>query len=379
MTDQVGLAESPIEDTHSTIRIPDVPWSQDARLASNFWFGMDATTRWSYISRYSITECAQLEFDFLRKHQEAHFVDGSAKLGLADFPDHVRCAMYHTLSNLLGGLDMGFRDDEGDGKAWVYYLPPQAYASGPLHPTSAHQAVPGELVLRTFEAWQSNNGVVLGNDRLFFTLTDCIQFGGAYDAGYFSEAAEPIGPDQRYVIDFEQRSPAPGPPPELSIGAWPIARREAALRKYSAEYALGGIAQIAAIKGFDAAIEIAEESYRNLLVAWIRFLTKHFDVDTALPPAQRLAVVFERIFGVLDDEFESVQDDQDWTLRHVRTRLSTPQYDGWEFPPRAVEEAWGRAWRVASRAVGPEIAVTVDQSRSEGAEATVWRFRVIGD
>lgn len=359
---------------HPTIRISSPPWSDDARLASSIWFGMDASTRWAFIKRYGIAECAQLEFDFLRKHQEAHFLDGSKKLGLESYPDHVRCAMYHTLSNMLGGLSMGFQDDDGDGKAWIFYLPPSSYATGPLHPTSAHGAVPSEVVLRTFEAWQANNGPVLGNDRLTFTLTDLVQAGGPYDAGYFSEASRPVTAAERYVIDLDQESGTPGPPPPLGASQWPVARREAALRKYSAEYAIGGLAQIAQIKGMAATVEIAEESHRDIVVAWIRPLAQIFQVPDADHPARRVAQIFARTFGVLDDVFDWVSDGEMTILRHARTRLTVPQYDAWTYPPRAIEEAFANAWTVASRAIGPKVIVSVEASRSQDADATVWRF-----
>ncbi|SEP44750.1 hypothetical protein [Amycolatopsis saalfeldensis] len=361
---------------HPTTSIPEVPWSTEARLASSIWFGMDASTRWAFIKRYGVEECAQLEFDFLRRHQTAHFLDGSRKLGLDGYPDHVRCAMYHTLSNLLGGLDMAFQDDHGDGKAWVFYLPPQAYATGPLLPTSAHGAVPIDIVLRTFEAWQANNGPLLGNDRLTFTLTDLIQAGGPYDAGYFSEAPGPVDPANRYVVDLGQPSGVPGPPPPLGAAQWPLARREAALRKYSAEYAVGGLAQIAQLKGLAVAAEIAEESHRNIVVAWSRYLASHFALSRTAPAPVRVAALFRRVFGLLGDEFESVGEGGQVLLAHTRTRLTVPQYQDWASLPSAVEAAFGRAWTVASRTIGPEVLVEVDQSRSAGEGPTVWRFTV---
>ncbi|MFC7397878.1 hypothetical protein ACFQU1_11830 [Chelatococcus sp. GCM10030263] len=366
------------EALHPTSAIPEANWSPVARLASSIWFGMDSANRWIFINKFGVTETARLEFEFLRKHQEAHFLDGSAKLGLLDHPDHVRCAMYHCLSNLLGGLDMGYQGDNGDGKAWVFYFAPQAYATGPLQPTSAHSAVPIEVVLRTFEAWHANNGPVLGNDRLFFTLTDLIQAGGPYDAGYFSEAPGPVPPDKRYVIRLGEERGIPGSPPALGPAEWPQGRRDGALRKYSAEYALGGLAQIAQFKGMDVAIDIAEHSHRDVFVAWARPLAAEWKIDRKASPERQVSWFFEQCFGLLGDTFTTIEDGRDVLLKHDRTRLRVPQYPGWEYPPADIERAFARAWAVISRSIGPEVLVHVEQSRSEGAEATVWRFRRSG-
>ena len=362
------------ENLHPTSQIPEANWSAEARLASNLWFGMDASTRWGFINRFGVTETARLEFEFLRKHQEAHFLEGLKKLNLVSQPDHVRCAMYHTLSNLLGGLDMGFQDDNGDGKAWVFYFAPQAYASGPLHPCSAHSAVPKEIVLRTFEAWQSNNGPVLGNDRLTFTLTDLIQAGGPFDAGYFSEAPHPVAPDKRYVIKLGEERGVPGPPPPLGPAEWPQGRRDGALKKYSAEYAMGGLAQVAQFKGMKVAVEIAEQSHRDVFVAWGRWLAHFFKIDKGSSPSEQVSELFRRSYGVLGDEFEVVTEGAAIVLKHTRTRLKVPQYGGWEYPPLEIEKAFAKAWTVVSRTIGPEVFVSVTQSRSSGADSTHWRF-----
>jgi hypothetical protein len=362
------------DETDARPLIQPATWSEDARLASSTFFGMDSATRWLFINRYGVTETARLEFEFLRRHQEAHFLDGSAKLGLTGYPDHVRCAMYHCLSNLLGGLDMGFKDDQGDGKAWVFYYAPQAYASGPLQPTSAHSAVPKEVVLRTFEAWHSNNGVVLGNNRLFFTLTDLIQAGGPYDAGFFSEASEPVPPEKRYVVRLGEERGTPGLPPSLGPSEWPQLRRDKALKKYSAEYSIGGLAQITEFANFDVAVEIAEESHRDVFVAWGRYLAAYFDIKANERPEVAVAELFRRTFGLLDDEFAVETNANDVVLHHTRTRLTVPQYKGWESPPTEIERAFARAWQVVSRTVGPEVRVDVVASRASGADATAWRF-----
>ncbi|SEP54545.1 hypothetical protein, partial [Amycolatopsis saalfeldensis] len=53
-------------------------WSRDASLSSQVWFGMDAATRGIVHDRWGFDALVELEFKFLRTHQEAHFLDGAA-------------------------------------------------------------------------------------------------------------------------------------------------------------------------------------------------------------------------------------------------------------------------------------------------------------
>jgi hypothetical protein len=348
-------------------------WSREAQLASSVWFAHDNSTRWLIIERHGLQKAVEIETFFLKKHQDTHFIDGATKLGIIDHPHHVLCAEYHCLSNLLGGLDMGFRGDAGDGRAWVFYFTPQASAGGPLLPGPAATALPFEM-MKPFFSWHARNGDLLGNARLYFTLTDHVMAGGPYDAGYFAEADRPLKPEQRLRIELGATDVVPGPPPNLAYATWPQARRDAALRKYCGEYCLGGLAQVALTFGMEETAAIAELSHTANIVAWARPLAIELEM-TGDPPAARLADLFKKVWGLLDDRFESHLENGEVLLEHTRTRLSAPQFSGWETPPRAIEDAFARAWTVASRAIGPPVDVSVVESRSEGVDNTVWRFK----
>ena len=135
-------------------------WSKEARLSSQVWFGMDAATRFILFRRWGYEPTIELEFTFMRKHQLTHFIDGATKLGLMDDPHPQLCAKYHCLSNLLGGIDMGYRDD-GD-RAWVFYMPPHFGGAGPLLPSPSIPALPVDIMTANFRAWHANNGPLLG-------------------------------------------------------------------------------------------------------------------------------------------------------------------------------------------------------------------------
>jgi hypothetical protein len=349
-------------------------WSKEARLASQLWFAVDSANRFVLLKRWGLARTCEVEFNFLRKHQETHFIDGCQKLGLQDEPPVTRCAKYHVLSNVLGGLDQGYQEDE-QGRAWVFYLPPMSMAESPLSPGCGAINIPKEIWLTGFRAWHANNGALLGNDRLFFTVTDLISEGGPYDGGFFAEAKKPLTPAERLQVRLGEFRGRPGPIPRLGPVRWPQARRDMALRKYSAQYAIGGTAQIAQIAGIGEAASVLEESIRHIFLSWARPLLGDFGIRESRA-ALRLARLFRRCFEILGDRIDLLDEGDDVLLLHTMTRLSVPEYPGWECLPLEIEQVFARAWSVISRAVGDEILVSVETSRSSGAPHTKWRFRL---
>lgn len=347
-------------------------WSKEARLSSQVWFGMDAATRYILFRRWGHEATIELEFTFMRKHQLTHFIDGATKLGLMSDPHPQLCAKYHCLSNLLGGIDMGYRDD-GD-RAWVFYMPPHFAGASPLLPSPSLPTMPVDIMTANFRAWHANNGPLLGNDRLRFVATDLMFAGGPFDAGYWEEASRPLSEDERLVMKLGEEKGLPGPPPALGAAAWPQVRRDKALRKYNAEYGIGGLAEIAMRRDMEEAVIIGEESHRSVFVSWARHLIDEFNI-TETRTAPRIAELFRLSFELLEDQFEVHDEGNERLLVHKRTRLSVPQYENWKVPPRPIEEAFARAWTVVSRAVGRPVEVSIVKSRSEGAEDTIWRFR----
>jgi hypothetical protein len=351
-------------------------WSKTALLSSQVWFGMDSATRGIVHDRWGFDALVNLEFNFLRTHQLTHFIDGATKLGLIGWEFPQLCAAYHCLSNLMGGLDMAYRD-EGE-RAWVFYMPPHAYTGSPTLPSAMGTYLKPEIMLANFRAWQANNGVVLGDERLRFVATDLIFAGGPYDAGYFEFADRPLKESERLLIKLGQEKGRPGPPPSLGPTEWPQARKDTALRKYNAEYAVGGLAEIERARGMEEAVLIAEGSHRAVFVSWARQLVREFGLGNVEDSLTRFADLFQQTFGLVGDKLDIVADGKDRLLVHTFSRLTVPQYDDWAVLPRVIEEAFARAWSVVSRCVGEEIEVTVEASKSDGADATIWRLREVG-
>jgi hypothetical protein len=347
-------------------------WSRDAVLASQVWFGIDSATRMIYKRDRGIDELMELEFAFMRKHQETHFLDGAKKLGIIDWPHPQLAAGYHCLSNMVGGIETGYLD-EGD-RAWIFYYPPDSYAGSPTLPTPMAAAVDLEVHYQNFRAWHANNGILLGNPRLRVVITDMMADGGPFNACFFEEADHDLSEDERLVIDYSIESPLPGPVPAWAEEAWPQERRSNALRKYNAEYAVGGFAQIEMLKGRTVAAEMAEKSFAINFVAWSRALLGEFELDGEKDPVRRVAALFQRTFGVIGDEFTELEDGDSIVLDHTFSRLRVPQYEGWAILPRYIEDAIARAWSTVARSVDADVVVTVERSRAEGEASTHWRF-----
>lgn len=350
-------------------------YSERTKLATNFFFGHDNATRYVIYRRHGWKGIVTIETTFLKKHQETHFVDGATKLGIMDEPHHILCAKYHTLSNLLGGVDMGYGYDEKNDRAYVCYLAPDCQSGGPFLPATSTWVLPLEIMVHAF-IWQARNCEFLKDDRLYFCLTDHAQAGSPFNMGYWAFDDHALEPGERCRVELGSATIVPGPPPALPESWAPLARREAALEKYNGEYMIGGFAQCAIVLGEDEAIEIALRSHFTQVSQWIRPFLIRFGA-TGNTPAERFADLFGTIWGLVGDKFDVHSENGDIFLRNTKTRLHTPQYAdiGWEYAPRRLEEAFARAWSVASRGVGPGIEVSVVKSRMDGDENTVWRFR----
>jgi hypothetical protein len=331
-------------------------WSRATQLANQIWFGIDTANRFMLLRRWGVERTEQLEFTFLRKHQETHFLDGLKKLELADEDPAVASARYHVLSNVLGGLDMGYREDD-ESRAWVFYFPPSPFGASSMQPGAGILCVPTPVILAGMRAWHANNGVLLGEPRLRFTVTDLLSEGGPFDAGYFDLAAEDVPEDERLRVRLGDPSPVPGPPPALGSVTWPQERRDAALQKYSAQYALGGLAQIATRSSLDEAAVIAEASVTALFTSWARPLVAEFGIDDP-EPRERLARLMTEMFGLVGERLEREDGHGRILLRSVASRMAVPEYEGWETTPAPILDAFARSWSVVSRAIGDPLTVT---------------------
>jgi len=155
-------------------------------------------------------------------------------------------------------------------------------------------------------------------------VTDLFMLGGPHDAGYLEEAPRALQPSERLDIRLDEEKGRPGPPPPLSETDWPRERRDKALRKYGAAYAIGGVAQVARELGLNAAAPIAEESHRAVFLAWPRPLAKAFGIAEE-DSSTRVAELLRRCFELVADRLVEAEEERVHLCRHIGTRLTAPQ------------------------------------------------------
>ncbi len=169
---------------------------------------------------------------FRRQHLEK-FLPGLQKLGLADKPPAVACALYHYHSNALGGVKTGYFQ-ESDRKAWVRYPPPRWIWKG-----TAIAAVPHAVSAAMLHGWHGHNGVSLGRPGLGFVCTGMTVDGMPGLEGFYVEHDRPLLEDERVRFAYgEARMPriAWAAQPKLDLDGWPEERRLKVFRAYAIEY-----------------------------------------------------------------------------------------------------------------------------------------------
>ncbi len=192
------------------------------------WFtGIILTT----VSRRGAGPAAELVFRVFRAQQQARFLPGLEKLGLADLPPAVAAARYHYLSNAIGGVGVEYHE-ENSGKAWIRYPPPRWIWQG-----TAICGIPPEVNIAMLRGWHAQNGVSLGCPALGFVCTGQTVEGDPGLEGYYFEHDHLLEEAQRLRFTRAERMPrfdpaqAPALPP-----AWSAERLAKAKRGYAMEY-----------------------------------------------------------------------------------------------------------------------------------------------
>lgn len=192
------------------------------------WFtGIILTT----VSRRGAAPAAELVFRVFRAQQQARFLPGLQKLGLAGLPPAVAAARYHYLSNAIGGVGVEYHE-ESPRKAWIRYPPPRWIWQG-----TAICGIPPEVNVAMLRGWHAQNGVSLGCPALGFVCTGQTVEGDPGLEGYYLEHDHPLEEAQRLRFTRAEHMPrfdpatAPALPP-----AWSAKRLAKAKRGYAMEY-----------------------------------------------------------------------------------------------------------------------------------------------
>jgi len=197
-------------------------------------------------------------FRLFRRQHEEKFLSSFRKLGLSDLPHAVACAMYHALSNGVGGVCVEYME-ETDKKAWVRFRYPRWMYDGP-----AICGIPVEASRGFLKGWYAQNGVSLNNPRLGFVCVSEDMTGQFGLCGYFREYDYDVAPEKRLRFAPEETPPPfdpakqPSPPGEH----WSEERLSKANRNYAMEYCRNGIGELVGVIGPGRALDIGKRAAR---------------------------------------------------------------------------------------------------------------------
>ena len=201
----------------------------DVGLAWGIWAKQMGGMQMIVLREKGVRALEEFKLRALGSHQEGHYLDGLAKLGIEGDPPAVGAAKYHYLSNRIGGIDLEYAE-ESPKKAWIRYTGPNQFYAG-----SGALAIPASVQRTVFSAWHARNAEKMGCPRLGYVCTKVFQDGEPYDEGYFIEYDHDIGPHD--AVRFEAVASSPEynlqTAPELDPVAWPEARQLRAKRKYA--------------------------------------------------------------------------------------------------------------------------------------------------
>jgi hypothetical protein len=196
----------------------------------------------------------------LRTHQQHYFLEGVRILGLEnEASDAIIAAKYHYLSNMVGGIRLGYAEESLD-KAWCFYLTPD-----PLFDYGVGLSVlRPEFWLANIKGWHVFNGESLGNPGLRVVVTHAKAHGDPYDAVYFLDTHRMLSPEERLVVNWGE-TPPPIRVGDLEGDAWPLGRRVNGLRNYHVGYIGAMIYHLDQLFGTETMVEVVRHAYAILL------------------------------------------------------------------------------------------------------------------
>jgi hypothetical protein len=225
---------------------PITEWGlrERALAAASFWGAVGAELDMSLIRDIGTEAFYEHTTAVYGSHQRQFFLRGLEKLGIAQKPDAVKCALYHAISNALGGWRTRY-SIESPQKAWIFYYPKTMGSGAALYSD--------ERSLSVFRGWHVHNGESLGNEGLVFAVTHLSSRGDPFNAGYFLDVGEFVPSSERLQVRLGEVAPAPDARlvPGVDIKQWPEERRLRALQNFAVAWAWDQIAR--AVERFGAA------------------------------------------------------------------------------------------------------------------------------
>jgi hypothetical protein len=309
---------------------------------------------------------------FRRQHLEK-FLPGLQKLGLADQPHAVACALYHYHSNALGGVKTGYLR-ESDSKAWVRYPPPRWIWRG-----TAIAAIPSAVSAAMLHGWHGHNGVSLGNPGLGFVCTSMTVDGMPGLEGYYFDYGRPLAEHERVRFAYgEEAMPRIdwSTQPKLATENWPEERRQRTFRAYAVEYLRTMLPALQEQLGpADAGVELGRVA-RLIGLQFHEETARDLDLPTDvergdLASARTFARWLSMILRAEGEEIEVVEGEGGVSVRQSGWRAM----QGIALPdPLAAFDAWNGLWLGAAAAHDRFLTIDTIRSVDEHGWRIAWNL-----
>jgi hypothetical protein len=331
-------------------------------------FGTFSAIAAAVLRDYSHDRFGEIIAKLVGEHQNTYFLQGLTKLGLdSEESDAIKSAKYHYFSNTIGGINMGYGED-AQGRGWIFYPTPWYWFDSPYSPSVGAAVVRSEDVTGFYRPWHGNNGKSLGNPRLGFMFTHQVARGDPYDAGYFYEADQPLGPGETLKTSWGE-TPPPIQRPPLDPKTWTEERLTKAISKYHVGYVGNVLHQLLNAIGTKEAAAVIEHGLRVYLFQYRGKLAGYFDVDLgALFSVATLLARYQQLFR--EDITTTASEDRVTVTQqgsYLQHFTATPI-------PREVERAISDAWAALARYQNPGIEMRQAASVAAGDGRMEWVF-----
>lgn len=358
----------------------DLTTEHRCQSAVEFYSAIEATSYVSLARHAGADSLDAIIARLLGDHMEAHFLDGLSKLGIEPgTPDAVQCALYHVLSNELGGYKVGYVRESND-KAWIFYDAPYVEA----HPWMgvAYAGFRPSYWIEQMLNWHAYDGEALGNPGIAFVSTHFVSLGDPYDAGYFIDTHHELEQSQRLQFNLGEM-----PPEGMQItyplndpSLWPHERRIKAHRNYARDYASAILAAIVRTVPAEQARSIIEFVIRTVLFSQtlqLQQLIGPVDGEGTVERVARVLALIEDLAASMDHETSVTLKGDGAVVRPVNgpALLSSAEWQTATDEQRnLVAQALGDAWTAWASHLARDIAVELDLTdgtwsveQSEGA------------
>jgi hypothetical protein len=318
----------------------------------------------SLVARRGADTAREYVFRHFRRQHLEKFLPGLQKLGLANQPHAVACALYHYHSNALGGVKTEYRR-ESDRKAWVRYPPPRWMWQG-----TAIAAIPHEVSAAMLHGWHGHNGVSLGNPRLGFVCTGMTVDGMPGLEGYYLEHDRVLAAEERVRFAYGEESMPrfdPALAPKLDSASWPEERLARARRSYAMDYVRSMMPVLQDLLGAQAACEELGRVARLVGLQFFEEVSREVQPDRA----QSFLGWLEAMLAGQREEVTLHEEDGALTLRLARWRLA----DGLALADRSgAFSAWNELWSGACAAHDRFLRLETTHADAQGVLSARWRI-----